>query len=225
VATAGASAAAAKAAGLEGLQLQQRRRGAEAAGGGARGCALSASSVRFARNHDTVQNPGSFYGLSQSCSQAKAVWAWLLAVHDGTVLVYPDDLEDRGSGALLRRALAFRARCGAAGAAQSEVCLRYGKGGGPPRLLSVALRCSGGRLVGLCLLSLLPKSRLRIAAAPWAPRPGEAATWPLLAEDGTAALLRAADGALLGAAGAASTVVLQPLDAAFFYASAATSGT
>ena len=38
-----------------------------------------------------VMNPGDYYGLTGSCAENRAVWVWLLAVHDGTVLMYPED--------------------------------------------------------------------------------------------------------------------------------------
>ena len=38
-------------------------------------------------------NPNLYYGLGGGCADAKVLWAWLLSLHDGTVLVFPEDLQ------------------------------------------------------------------------------------------------------------------------------------
>ena len=40
-----------------------------------------------------VMNPNLYYGLGGGCADAKVLWAWLLSLHDGTVLVFPEDLQ------------------------------------------------------------------------------------------------------------------------------------
>merc|ERR1712014_233972 len=95
IAAGGVRAAAAAAAKSEGVKYEGESKQTM------RSPALSADSVRFARNHDTVMNPGSFYGLSGSCLSSVIAWVWMLAVHDGSVLVYPEDLFDRQTGQLL----------------------------------------------------------------------------------------------------------------------------
>eukprot|EP00913_Durusdinium_trenchii_P029102 g27286.t1 len=102
--------------------------------------ALSGDSVRFARNHDTVMNPGLYYGLGGSCVEAMGLWAWLLALHDGSEC-----------GSMICRALRFRNQLRAA--TSSEVCLRYERGASArPALLLVVLR--GPRLLGAAVVNL-----------------------------------------------------------------------
>ncbi|CAE7637305.1 unnamed protein product [Symbiodinium pilosum] len=145
----GVAVSCAKAARSEGLRIRN-------ADGDNNPC-LCSDSVRFARNHDTVMNPGSFYGLTGSCHSSRTCWAWLLSLHDGCVLVYPEDLQSEVSGPLICRALRFRSKL-AKVAASSEVGLlcadSIGPPGGPPSLLLVALRDAHGALCGLSLVNL-----------------------------------------------------------------------
>ena len=45
-----------------------------------------------------VMNPNLYYGLGGGCADAKVLWAWLLSLHDGTVLVFPEDLQHEAAG-------------------------------------------------------------------------------------------------------------------------------
>jgi len=178
--------------------------------------AVSADSVRFARNHDTVMNPGLYYGLDASCASARVVWIWMLAVHDGTVLLYPDDVFHNDSAALLRRAVRFRERL-ANCAAASEVCLRYGKAG-PPRVLAILLRGLGDELVGVCLVNLAHDANLRVTSVPLPERltcsPQDQAEVTLTKED-SATIILEPDGSLWDTEGAPQTLLIAPHDAAF----------
>eukprot|EP00435_Cladocopium_sp_Y103_P059876 s201_g21.t1 len=114
--------------------------------------ALSCDSVRFARNHDTVMNPNLYYGLGGGCDSATLQWAWLLSLHDGSVLVFPEDLQQQVSSSLICRALRFRQRMELATA--TEVVLRYEKTTAPPVLLLLALKDAGDKLLGMAMLNL-----------------------------------------------------------------------
>lgn len=113
--------------------------------------ALSSDSVRFARNHDTVMNPNLYYGLGGGRDAAALQWAWLLSLHDGSVLVFPEDFQQQVSSSLICRALRFRQQMELATA--TEVVLRYEKATAPPVLLLLALR-DGEKLLGMALLNL-----------------------------------------------------------------------
>ncbi|CAE8586174.1 unnamed protein product, partial [Polarella glacialis] len=126
---------------------------------------LARNSVRFARNHDTVYNDVPFYGLGgwgQEGAQVAA--AWLLAAHDGTVLLLPQDVK---ASSLIRQALlyrkALRAQLRSLGSkacagAQTLIRARRAREGGSP--LTVCLACrvpdraaDEGRLLGFCVLN------------------------------------------------------------------------
>ncbi|CAE8711296.1 unnamed protein product, partial [Polarella glacialis] len=126
---------------------------------------LARNSVRFARNHDTVCNDVPFYGLGgwgQEGAQVAA--AWLLAAHDGTVLLLPQDVK---ASSLIRQALlyrkALRAQLRSLGSkacagAQTLIRARRAREGGSP--LTVCLACrvpdpaaDEGRLLGFCVLN------------------------------------------------------------------------
>jgi len=178
--------------------------------------ALAADSVRFARNHDTVQNDGSFYGLGGSAIAARVVWAWLLAVNDGTVLMYPEDILDAKCAPVLTRALKFRSSAGAR-AERTEVCVRCtGKPGAKvhrPALVSIVLRNAEGGVEGLCLLNLLRDKKLRVGTVPLNSQAGgEEAS--LLSEDGSAVTMLA-DGRLVDDSGSPHTVLIPPWDGLF----------
>jgi len=240
-AAAGVRAAALRAASAEGLNVAnpQGSGSSGANGGGSGGSsdhgsgsaalsapappALASDSVRFARNHDTVMNPGSFYGLDASCSQARVVWAWLLAVHDGTVLMYPEDLTHGTSGDLLKRALKFRSQAGIS-AASSEVCLRSlaapaakpsGGGGGPaPALLTVTLRSHEGGVEGICLVNLRRDVNLQVSNLPVRGGSIDEDGVALVTGESKVVFLRA-DGSLQDAAGAPQSVLVPAWDAVF----------
>lgn len=180
---------------------------------------LAADSVRFARNHDTVMNPGSFYGLKSRCKDARIVWVWLLAVHDGVVLMYPEDLFHTESAALLQRALRFRARTACAD--ETEVCLTYSNGGGPPKLLTLALR-RAGHLEGLCLINTRPDVQLRLRKVPrngssGGAGGGQCPVVTLTPDTGDAVCMQP-DGSLADKHGEAQSVVIPPMEAVFFLA-------
>jgi len=216
----GAQAAAVKAAAAEGLGVKVGGAPAAATNGAELSApappALSSCSVRFARNHDTVQNPGSFYGLSGGALGARVVWAWLLAAHDGTVLMYPEDFLDGSCGPLLTRALRFRSQTGAR-ASSTEVCVRCAaaQAGEEPRpaLASLVLRNAEGGVEGVCLLNLLRDARLRVGALP-ARRGASAEGASLVGEDGGLVTLRG-DGQLVGEDGSPKTLVIPAWDALF----------
>lgn len=123
---------------------------------------LAQNSVRFARNHDTVCNDVPFYGIGGwSREAAQVAAAWLLAAHDGTVLLLSDDVR---ASPLLRRALLYRRALREAMAASAEVkskgvvtCVRARRAldGGPPAVVCIACRVKGegGRLLGFCALN------------------------------------------------------------------------
>lgn len=124
---------------------------------------LSKDSVRFARNHDTVMNDF-FCGLTTL--DARVVWTWLLTVHDGTVLVYPEDVFAPDSADMVKKALNFRHVCAVGGATHTEVCLRYQQSGAYPMLLIIAVRNASGNLLGICLVNLLKDSNFIVKHIP-----------------------------------------------------------
>mmetsp|Transcript_69831 Transcript_69831/g.188124 ORF Transcript_69831/g.188124 Transcript_69831/m.188124 type:complete len:401 (+) Transcript_69831:3-1205(+) len=214
-AAAGARAAAVAAAASEGLDVV--RSGAVTAATGQQSApVLSVDSVRFARNHDTVKNPGSFYGLDSGCARARVVWAWLLSVHDGTVLMYPDDLMHPSAADLLKRALRFRAQSGICAEA-SEVCLRSisqdGSSAPRPALVTVTLRNHEGRIEGVCLLNVTQDAELVVGSLPLRSSAPEEAT-ALLAEGGSLVVLQA-DGKITDQEGVPQRLRVQPWDAVF----------
>ncbi|CAJ1397634.1 unnamed protein product [Effrenium voratum] len=167
----------------------------------AESAALSADSVRFARNHDTVMNPGLYYGLNHSAGGRSAlVWLWLLSVHDGCVLVFAEDLQK--AGPLLCRGLRFRRDM--ASASSSEVCLRFSDEKTAPKLLLVILRNPSGELLGLAAVNL-SKSALEV---PCLPVRGELS-------DESGRRLRLEDQCLKDETGQVTTIVIPGADAAF----------
>jgi hypothetical protein len=123
---------------------------------------LATHSVRFARNHDTVHND---FFADLGGIDARVVWAWLLAVHDGTVLVYADDVFSPDSAELIKQAVTFRRRM-AGCAFHTKVCLRYKQSGGFAVLLMIVLLSKSGATVGVCLVNLLKDSNLRLDSIP-----------------------------------------------------------
>mmetsp|Transcript_46807 Transcript_46807/g.105117 ORF Transcript_46807/g.105117 Transcript_46807/m.105117 type:complete len:622 (+) Transcript_46807:245-2110(+) len=169
---------------------------------------LCGDSIRFARNHDTVMNPGSFYGLSGSCESARTCWAWLLALHDGSVLVYPEDLQSQVSGPLLRRGLQFRSRVSAS-AFSSEVGLLQTGGDTKPALLVVALRESDATLCGVTLIN--PQSTgVKVTSSPILKNLG---TGQLQDEQGCTVHIH--DGGLSDPGGRAMPITIPAMDAVF----------
>eukprot|EP00929_Paragymnodinium_shiwhaense_P118997 TRINITY_DN90890_c0_g1_i1.p1 TRINITY_DN90890_c0_g1~~TRINITY_DN90890_c0_g1_i1.p1 ORF type:complete len:783 (+),score=174.35 TRINITY_DN90890_c0_g1_i1:69-2351(+) len=213
-AEAGIRAAALAAASADGVEV-----GTTPADGGAttmamdcgRAPLLSSDSVRFARNHDIVMNPGSFYGLKASCAEALPVWLWLLSVHDGTILMYPEDLFHADSSALLRRGLRFRQRMQRA--RSSKVCLSYSKRMQPPSLLTVQLVSSDGATEGLALVNLLTDTPLRVDKVP-----AKADGKLLLTQEDSTLLSIDGQGMLMDSAGARTSILLPPHGASFMLA-------
>jgi len=126
---------------------------------------LARNSVRFARNHDTVCNDVPFYGLGGwSGDLAATATAWLLAVHDGAVIVLADDAR---ASSLVRQALLYRralreglaALGDAAAGARTEVRATRAEGGGPPLAVCIACRLGGrdGACLGFCVLGVGPR--------------------------------------------------------------------
>ena len=48
--------------------------------------------------HPQVMNPNLYYGLGGGCDAAALQWAWLLSLHDGSVLVFPEDFQQQAVG-------------------------------------------------------------------------------------------------------------------------------
>jgi hypothetical protein len=46
-------------------------------------------------------NPNLYYGLGGGCDTAALQWAWLLSLHDGSVLVFPEDLQQQAVGTMV----------------------------------------------------------------------------------------------------------------------------
>jgi len=232
-AAAGVRVSAERAAALDGIEVRRVSAAVSSSAGGPLRApdtpTLAPNSVRFARNHDTVNNPGSFYGLSHTnCIDTRVVWAWLLAVHDGTVLVYPEDMLHPDSAPLLSRALKFRDRVGSKADA-SEVCIRYAAPKaapagapaaavslrGPAALVAVTLRSSEGRVEGVCLLNLLRKSKLHVGAVPVRAGVGDRPVEELVAEDGSRVALQPDGQLTAGSGGAGRSLEINPRDGVF----------
>jgi len=134
---------------------------------------LARNSVRFARNHDTVYNDVPFYGLggwSQGSAQVAA--AWLLAAHDGSILLLAEDVK---RSQMIKEALAYRKAL--RGVIESlapeqrqtlrtEIRVTEAEDGGRPLTICVACRVDagdpdgkeleGGALLGFCVLNPHP---------------------------------------------------------------------
>eukprot|EP00439_Symbiodinium_sp_Y106_P034919 s6497_g4.t1 len=169
---------------------------------------LCGNSIRFARNHDTVMNPGSFYGLSGSCLSARTCWAWLLSLHDGSVLVFPEDLQSEVSAPLICRALRFRAKL-ADVASSSEVGLLYLEASGPPGFLIIALRNAERHVCGLTLINL-QRTAVKVTSCSLFKKLG-----PCIFQDEQGSTVKIHDDILETGSGAVS---VQALDAAFLVA-------
>eukprot|EP00928_Gymnodinium_smaydae_P018184 TRINITY_DN16925_c0_g1_i2.p1 TRINITY_DN16925_c0_g1~~TRINITY_DN16925_c0_g1_i2.p1 ORF type:complete len:826 (+),score=182.00 TRINITY_DN16925_c0_g1_i2:66-2543(+) len=133
---------------------------------------LARNSVRFARNHDTVCNDVPFYGLGGwNGPAAELAGTWLLAAHDGAVLLLSDDVK---KSHLLRQALRYRrglrerlgaaSRVGDSARGSTDVRATRAAGGGPPMLVVIACRRPGeaggqsrGSCVGFCALNPGPR--------------------------------------------------------------------
>mmetsp|Transcript_80122 Transcript_80122/g.166679 ORF Transcript_80122/g.166679 Transcript_80122/m.166679 type:complete len:796 (+) Transcript_80122:2654-5041(+) len=183
---------------------------------------LSADSVRFARNHDTVMNPGTFYGLGSNCLKARVLWALLLAVHDGTVLVFPEDFQDKSSGDLIRQAVNFRAKL-ASKAASSEVCLRSisstkkadesSEQKPKPMLLTVTVSNKEGHVEGVCLLNVTKTSEITVHDVPVRKAlPGKTA---LTSMDNSLECVLTETGSVVAADGKPQDLKVAPWDALF----------
>jgi len=130
-----------------------------AARGGLQAPVLANNSIRFARNHDTVCNDVAFYGLGGWKDGAEVAAAWLLAVHDGTVLLLADDVRHCK---LLQKALSYRkslrsrlAQRGAGAKAETKIRVRLAADGGAP--LTVCIACYvAGEVLGFCVLNPHP---------------------------------------------------------------------
>ncbi|CAJ1414023.1 unnamed protein product [Effrenium voratum] len=134
---------------------------------------LSRNSIRFARNHDTVSNEVPFYGLTgwtQASAQVAA--AWLLATHDGSVLLLADDVK---KSRMIKEALAYRKALRKfiesltqeqRQTIRTEVRVREAEDGGRPLSICIACRVEaggpdgkeidGGALLGFCVLNPHP---------------------------------------------------------------------
>jgi len=66
---------------------------------------IASNSVRFTRNHDTVHSDGLGF-FDWNLESAAVGTAWLLAVHDGSMLILADDVE---KSPLVQEAVAYRA--------------------------------------------------------------------------------------------------------------------
>jgi len=66
---------------------------------------IAGNSVRFTRNHDTVHSDGLGF-FNWNLESAAVGTAWMLAVHDGSMLILADDVE---KSTLIQEAVAYRA--------------------------------------------------------------------------------------------------------------------
>jgi len=134
---------------------------------------LSRNSVRFARNHDTVYNDVPFYGLGgwgQGSAQVAA--AWLLAAHDGSVLLLAEDVK---KSMVIKEALAYRKALRGVieglvpeqrQTIRTEIRVMESEDGGRPLTICVACRVDavdsdgkdleGGALLGFAVLNPHP---------------------------------------------------------------------
>eukprot|EP00438_Fugacium_kawagutii_P031567 Skav226428 [mRNA] locus=scaffold2653:107820:113588:+ [translate_table: standard] len=97
---------------------------------------LGRNSIRFARNHDTVCNDVTFYGLTNwSQASAQVAAAWLLATHDGSVLLLADDaLRTFIDSLTVEQRQTIR----------TEVRVKEAEDGGRPLTICVAVRVDAG---------------------------------------------------------------------------------
>lgn len=143
---------------------------------------LARNSIRFARNHDTVCNDVPFYGLtgwSQASAQVAA--AWLLATHDGSVLLLADDVK---KSRMIKEALAYRKALRSfiesltveqRQTIRTEVRVKEAEDGGRPLSICVAVRVDagcpdgneigGGALLGFCVLNPHPAGPVEFAGS------------------------------------------------------------
>lgn len=143
---------------------------------------LARNSIRFARNHDTVCNDVPFYGLtgwSQASAQVAA--AWLLATHDGSVLLLADDVK---KSRMIKEALAYRKALRSfiesltveqRQTIRTEVRVKEAEDGGRPLSICVAVRVdagcpegaeiNGGALLGFCVLNPHPAGPVEFAGS------------------------------------------------------------
>lgn len=143
---------------------------------------LARNSIRFARNHDTVCNDVPFYGLtgwSQASAQVAA--AWLLATHDGSVLLLADDVK---KSRMIKEALAYRKALRSfiesltveqRQTIRTEVRIKEAEDGGRPLSICVAVRVdagcpegaeiNGGALLGFCVLNPHPAGPVEFAGS------------------------------------------------------------
>lgn len=143
---------------------------------------LARNSIRFARNHDTVCNDVPFYGLTgwnQASAQVAA--AWLLATHDGSVLLLADDVK---KSRMIKEALAYRKALRSfiesltveqRQTIRTEVRVKEAVDGGRPLSICVAVRVdagcpegaeiNGGALLGFCVLNPHPAGPVEFAGS------------------------------------------------------------
>eukprot|EP00913_Durusdinium_trenchii_P020648 g19390.t1 len=134
---------------------------------------LARNSIRFARNHDTVCNDVPFYGLTNwSQASAQVAAAWLLATHDGSVLLLADDVK---KSRMIKEALAYRKALRKfieslsqeqRQTIRTEVRVKEAEDGGRPLTICIAVRVdaggpdgaeiNGGALLGFCVLNPHP---------------------------------------------------------------------
>jgi len=183
---------------------------------GMRAPPLCQDSVRFARNHDTIMNAGTFYGLKDSPGSARLVWVWLLAVHDGSVLIFDEDIYSHESCNLVRRALQFRASVGPR-ATKSEVCLRYRNRDEPPEMLTIILRGTNGAVEGVCIAAVRRDRTLCISSIPC--MGSDVGGTELILEDGAQVHVQSS-GALVRLDGYPLSLEIQPNDAIFMTSAA-----
>jgi len=189
------------------------------AGAAKKGCLraplLASNSVRFARNHDTVCNDVPFYGLGKwGLEGAQVATAWLLASHDGTVMLLAEDVTN---SPLIRQALLYRKRLREKlqcltkedrKAVKTIIRVRRAHGGGIP--LTVCLACKGPEgLIGFCVLNPHPASSAEFAASSCL----AGSAGKCVAASGSGEVLLTSDGKLQEA------ISLGPRDGAFFLVS------
>jgi len=106
---------------------------------------IASNSVRFTRNHDTVHSDGLGF-FDWHLESASVGTAWMLSVHDGSMLVLATDVE---SSELVREAVSYRAAlrkrlsqlsAKARGSVWTDIRVRPGMGNGPPMLAVIAVR-------------------------------------------------------------------------------------
>lgn len=123
---------------------------------------VARNSVRFARNHDTAYGDQPYFGLSNwAPASAALATAWIMAAHDGAVLVLG---EDTVSSKIIQYAALYRAALRKRllslppvdlATVTTEISARHAEEGGPPVWVCVACRIQHGKgaVVGFCVLN------------------------------------------------------------------------